>query len=47
MLASPNFEPQETIKIWFMLIQVGSWLFYATHSQDLCGELGEYNKYDI
>ena len=35
MLTSPNmevvltFEPQETIKIWLVIIKVGLWLFYA------------------
>ena len=29
MSASPNFEPRETIKIWLIIIKVGSQLFYA------------------
>ena len=25
----PTFEPQETIKLWFMISKVGSWLLHA------------------
>ena len=36
----PTFEPQETDKIWLIIIQVGSYSFMQKHSQDLCWELG-------
>ena len=36
----PTFEPQETIKIWLIIINVWSWSFYAKTSHDLCWELG-------
>ena len=36
----PSFKPQETIKTWLIIINVGSWLFMLRHLQNLCWELG-------
>ena len=36
----PTFEPQETIKIWFILIKIKSSLFYANQLMGLVLRVG-------
>ena len=42
----PTFEPQENIKIWLIIIKVGSWLFYAEIFTGLALRVGSSSLLD-